>query len=423
MDMEKIKELLNQISKIIVEEKTQQEERRKRGENFNIFKVLGLSSSEVRLHSAFLAELLNPNGDHGLGDKFLQAFLDGVVRKIERFNQFTFDTTSAKTYVEYDIGPISPDETEGGRIDILLEDKDHKTIIIENKIYAGDQPKQLLRYYNYATKNKKLCYTKGQFVLLYLTLYKSAPSEDSLGKCSDVKVEYEPIGYKDDIQEWLKNCVSISALHPGIRETINQYIINLNIIMGVMGKNNTDKMLEILTSNNNVGITIDILKNWGNIAKIIRAKFVEQITSLCMKYELSIEYDEGILDLSKDSWIRIKEKSNDYLTFRIGVLNHTNQDGFRLDFITKVPLSKNQQFKYWEQGGDPSDKNPLGWIYLWSKSGIPSTGRWWRWDDLETLRDMTNGEMYRFIEEQIIEMKQNKIFSKVQDIITTSLSL
>lgn len=43
--MEKIKELLNQISKIVVEEKTQQEERRKRGENFNIFKVLGLSSS------------------------------------------------------------------------------------------------------------------------------------------------------------------------------------------------------------------------------------------------------------------------------------------------------------------------------------------------------------------------------------------
>ena len=68
--MEKIKELLNQISKIVVEEKTQQEERRKRGENFNIFKVLGLSSSEVRLHSAFLAELLNPNGDHWKESQF-----------------------------------------------------------------------------------------------------------------------------------------------------------------------------------------------------------------------------------------------------------------------------------------------------------------------------------------------------------------
>ena len=55
-DMDKIKKLLGQISKIVVEEKIQQEERRKRGENFNIFKELGLSSSEVRLHSAFLAD-------------------------------------------------------------------------------------------------------------------------------------------------------------------------------------------------------------------------------------------------------------------------------------------------------------------------------------------------------------------------------
>ena len=423
MDMERIKELINQISKIVVEEKTQQEERRKRGENFNIFKVLGLSSSEVRLHSAFLAELLNPNGDHGLGDKFLQAFLDGVVHKIEGFNLFAFDTTSAKVYVEYDIGPISSDETEGGRIDILLEDKDHQTIIIENKIYAGDQQKQLLRYYNYATKSKNLSYTKGQFVLLYLTLYKSTPSEDSLGNYSDIKVEYEPIGYKQDIWEWLNHCVRISALYPGIREIINQYIINLNNLFGFMGKDSTDKMLDILTSNENVGVTIDILNNWSNIAKKIRTNFVEQIISLCELYDLSIEYDEGVLDLSQDSWIRINDKSNDYLTFRIGVLKHTNQDGFRLDFISRFPLSKDQQYKYWEQGGDPSDKNPLGWIYLWSESGMPASGRWWRWDDLETLRDMTNGRMYKFIEKQIIDIKQNKLFSKVQDIITTSLHL
>ena len=66
--MRKLNKLLRQISEIVLREKTQQEEKRKRGENFNIFRVLGLSTSEVRLHSAFLAELLNPNGDHGLGD-------------------------------------------------------------------------------------------------------------------------------------------------------------------------------------------------------------------------------------------------------------------------------------------------------------------------------------------------------------------
>ena len=115
--MEKINELLNKISKIVVEEKTQQEERRKRGENFNIFNVLGLSSSEVRLHSAFLAELLNPNGDHGLGNKFLKAFIEIVIGKKTNLD---FDTRSAKTYVEYDIGAISEDYKEGGRIETLF---------------------------------------------------------------------------------------------------------------------------------------------------------------------------------------------------------------------------------------------------------------------------------------------------------------
>ena len=75
METDRLKYLLNAISKIVAKNKVQQEEKRKRGENFNIFSVMGLQTKEVRLHSAFLAELLNPKGNHGLGDKFLVAFL------------------------------------------------------------------------------------------------------------------------------------------------------------------------------------------------------------------------------------------------------------------------------------------------------------------------------------------------------------
>ena len=46
-----IEVLLNDISRIVAKEKTLQEERRKRGVNFNIFSVLNLSTKEVRLHS------------------------------------------------------------------------------------------------------------------------------------------------------------------------------------------------------------------------------------------------------------------------------------------------------------------------------------------------------------------------------------
>ena len=97
--MKNIESILKQISAIVEREKIQQEEKRKRGENFNIFNVLGLSTSEVRLHSAFLAELLNPNGDHGLGYKFLEAFLSIIIQQVNP--GFEFDIKSAKVRKEF----------------------------------------------------------------------------------------------------------------------------------------------------------------------------------------------------------------------------------------------------------------------------------------------------------------------------------
>ena len=58
--------ILKQIPIIVAKEKALHEEKKKCGEYYNIFKTLGLQTSEVRLHSAFLAELLNPEGAHGL---------------------------------------------------------------------------------------------------------------------------------------------------------------------------------------------------------------------------------------------------------------------------------------------------------------------------------------------------------------------
>ena len=69
---------LEQVKSIRLEE---QEERKKalaQGKEFNVFKVLKLSRSEVRLHSALIAEFLNPKGKHGMGDKPLEAFLEQV---------------------------------------------------------------------------------------------------------------------------------------------------------------------------------------------------------------------------------------------------------------------------------------------------------------------------------------------------------
>ena len=147
--MEKLSGLLNMVSEVIRKERIQKEERQKRGEYFNIFSVLRLETKEVRLHSAFLAELLNPEGSHGLGKQFLELFLNMVVRK-NKEESFDFETEKPKVYVEYYIGIISEDKKSGGRIDLLIEDGKGNAVIIENKINAGDQEYQLLRYDNFA---------------------------------------------------------------------------------------------------------------------------------------------------------------------------------------------------------------------------------------------------------------------------------
>lgn len=43
---------------------------------FNIFEILDRTTDEVKCHSAFIAELLDPKGEHGQSSKFLKLFFD-----------------------------------------------------------------------------------------------------------------------------------------------------------------------------------------------------------------------------------------------------------------------------------------------------------------------------------------------------------
>ena len=69
-----LSDLLRRVGKIAEIERTKKAEKNKREANFNVFNVIGLWSEEVRLHSAFIAELLNTHESHGMGNTFLKAF-------------------------------------------------------------------------------------------------------------------------------------------------------------------------------------------------------------------------------------------------------------------------------------------------------------------------------------------------------------
>jgi hypothetical protein len=213
---ENIKQLFQHVNQILDK---YEEISKISGDNFNIFKTINLTTDEVRIHSNFLAELLNPKGSHGQYDIFLKLF-------IEEFSIKDFDTETANVFVEKYIGKTT--ETHGGRIDILIENQDKKKIIIENKIYASDQPNQLIRYHNYSSEN-----------IFYLTLYGSKPTAISIGHLQ-VDKDYKLLSYKNDIQNWLEKCKKEAVNLPLLREGISHYI---HLIKHLTGES-TNKTME-----------------------------------------------------------------------------------------------------------------------------------------------------------------------------------
>lgn len=89
------------------------------GSRFNIFSILNLSSSEVRLHSTFIAELLDRKGTHSFGN-VLQTFLgwNFEIHQNQKIN-LDFNTENYSVEIEKYIGRVSEDYSSGGRIDIM----------------------------------------------------------------------------------------------------------------------------------------------------------------------------------------------------------------------------------------------------------------------------------------------------------------
>ena len=107
--------------------------------HFNLFDVLKISRAEIR-HSNMLGWLLNPNENHGIGDRFLKAIIQEMVvndtdGRYEVFQTLLLDLYSFTLYREWK------------NIDILLISEEEQFLIaIENKVGAHEHDNQLDRY-------------------------------------------------------------------------------------------------------------------------------------------------------------------------------------------------------------------------------------------------------------------------------------
>ncbi|MCY4210369.1 MAG: PD-(D/E)XK nuclease family protein [Gammaproteobacteria bacterium] len=263
------------------------------GEQFNVFSILGVETDEVRTHSAFLTDLLDPQGSHRQGGAFLKLFLGLDALK----------SSKSEEYRNPDTFQVSKEaSTAQGQIDILLESKD-ACIVIENKIYAQDQISQLNRYYQYA--KKKFSHDK-QIKLIYLTLDGSLPDEKSLKAVNGQgrhlrKDEVVCLSYSEDIIKWLEDCMKLQEVQrvSPIREIVFQYRDLLKQLTGQL----TNKRLSVELK--------DILVKDENHKLIPELEEMILAFKVHLQYKFWEELKKQILELPKVSWHKAQYESHD----------------------------------------------------------------------------------------------------------------
>lgn len=258
------------------------------GERFNLISVLRLEYDEARLHTRLIADLLNPKGLHGQGLLFLRRFLKII--------KFPFVENSllrqARVDAEEYVGPVSADYKSGGLIDIVIKIPHNLVIVIENKINAGDQKHQLIRYKN--------AYPNAY--LLYLTKYGELPSKfsthDQTTKEMIVDFNNDPmhfcISYQQHILAWLNDAYEEILRLPLLRENLFQYITTIKKITN----QSTDNIMAneiadaILTSESNLEGFFTLKRE--EVIKAVERKLLYKLIdeTVLIAQKLGLEYDE-----------------------------------------------------------------------------------------------------------------------------------
>ena len=214
-EKEDFEKLFMAMSKGYMAAKAQADRQRAMGKHdYNIFTLFHGFSDEVNLHSNFIASLLNPNGDHYKGDLFLKLFLETC-----GIDDFSIDTSRATVFKEFK------------HIDIYISDG-KKHIILENKVYAKDQPTQIARYIETIkgegakesdrVKDEDIC-------VLYLHPDGKLPDNQSFGDYhtrllgENPSIKFKVISYGKEILEWIDKCKNEVSNLTDLNVFLSQY--------------------------------------------------------------------------------------------------------------------------------------------------------------------------------------------------------
>ncbi len=253
---ETLEPFLKNVGEITIRHK---EISKEKGEDFNLFSIMGMESNETYTHSAIIATLLDPSQNHYKKDFFLDKFLKIIGYKFDGK-----DLNNSTVTQEFHLGKIDENYERGGFIDILIRFDNGKTIAIENKIYAKDQKKQLYRYSKY---------NEAKTILVYLNLYGDEPTEYSY---HTLKLEtIHKISYKEDIINWLTESRELLKKDSILSLSLKQYILLLKKLTKTMDKTREKELTSSIL--NNYGAAQYVHSNFDKLIYNVRESFRQAV--------------------------------------------------------------------------------------------------------------------------------------------------
>ncbi len=164
--------------------------------DFNVVSEF-IDPDENRL-SDIIACLLDANGSHGQGTKFLDAFLKRLFK--ENQTNPIAELSRDQIQVNREVPTYYNDENQRRRIDVTIDFKNFG-IGIENKPWAGESDRQLEDY----DKHLKGTYDQ-QYCLVFITPDGRNPKSINDSGCRIKKGELYCLSYSSDILSWLEEC-------------------------------------------------------------------------------------------------------------------------------------------------------------------------------------------------------------------------
>ena len=407
--------------------KQKQQNQKLRGlNNFNLFTTLLKQSDEVKLHSRFLHFLLKPHGEHCQDELFLDLFL-----KACNLTGF-LDTKNTSVFAEYNY------------MDLYLKDE-NRHICIENKIWAGDQPKQIERYIedikeenekNEESKENEEKDLTVNLAVIYLSLDRLEPSSDSLGDFRVVtedddsflvrgseKYIFRSIHYKEQIKKWLvesykqvSNITNLSIAIAQYQEVIamlyNDYRDKIMSLKEYLG-NKKENRLELLQTMRKIS------NEYPNFRRNEMESFWRQVEEqLKRKFENS-EWE--VSRLGKKLWeghswncpLRIQQSEDAKVRFGFEYTKH----GFRDSIWGIIRKDDGTDFKELKKNEEIANKLEQ------LKKDLDTAGHhsiWWLWFDYYHHDDLSE----KIIDEKDSDQASKKfvdefieIFEKCKDMI------